>query len=403
MKEYISDVFICGSGVSGLCCAVASAREGKSVIVAEEDMCFGGSVVDYGVQLFCGRPIQGILKEVNDIMKEMDPRMEKCNAFTQGAYVYAWNTLMRGLPINIITDTRIERMETDGRNVLSVGSENAVFKAKCFVDSSGDGVLCRLAGCKMRYGREARTEFDELFAPPVADDKVQQCTLMYQIKKNRGVPYTERLNWAFFDDEEYLIWGPSVTCANTVDKEELRLAREKAMNMLLDDQSKRWAEKGCQITYIAPKIGVRESYRLDGRYMLSYRDVAGKKRFIDSIAVVNYLIDPWEPEGNPFHDEDKKKACETPFYEIPYRSLLPVEYDNLWVTGRCISATHVVNSSLRVMGIASVTGQSAGVAASLCIDAGKPNGQADTSLLRKKLRNGGVCVSLDEFEAKEEK
>ena len=135
--------------------------------------------------------------------------------------------------------------------------------------------------------------------------------------------------------------------------------------------------------------------------MLSYCDIMNEKTYPDGICVATYLIDPWDPEGNPFHDEDKKKSCETPFYEIPYRSLLPKDSENLLVCGRCLSATHVVNSSLRVMAIVAVTGQAAGIAASMCVDGTRPK-DVDVALLRKKLSESGVWVSLEEFKNREE-
>jgi hypothetical protein len=59
------------------------------------------------------------------------------------------------------------------------------------------------------------------------------------------------------------------------------------------------------------------------------------------------------------------------FYEIPYGCLVPLEIDNLLVSGRCISSTRMANGSLRLQPTCMNTGQAAGTAAALCVREGK--------------------------------
>jgi len=396
MKEINCDVFICGAGISGLCAAISAARLNKTVVVAEEDSVFGGTIIDSGVQLFCGKPITGVLLEINELMIKYDKRIKTSNAFSKDAFVYAINTLIKDLPITFIYNCEITNLTKENGYILTVSSNEYSFTAKTYIDASGDGDLMRLAGCECMYGREGRDEFNEPFAPQVRDDKVQQCSLMYQIKKNH--PNDDNLNWAYFDNNEYLIWGPTVAVKNTIDKEELNNAYITALEML-KEQEKGWKEKDCKITYVAPKIGVRESYRLIGRYQLKYGDIWDRVHFEDSYGAFCYCIDPWEPEGNPFHDLEKQKYCDVPYYEIPYRCLLPKEYHNLWIVGRIISATHVVNSSLRVMAMASMSGMAAGIASSIYIDDNlKDSGNIDIDKFHKILRENKVKISYEEIE-----
>jgi hypothetical protein len=155
-----------------------------------------------------------------------------------------------------------------------------------------------------------------------------------------------------------------------------------------------WKKKGFFLTNVAPKLGVRETYRIVGDYVLSYNDAMGKREFDDAICTVQYSIDPWEPEGNPFHDDEISKTCVTPYYGIPYRCLVTKKVPNMLVVGRCISATHVVNSSLRVMGIAIITGQASGIAAKLAIEENVATSNINTNKLRKILGEQGVYTSL---------
>ena len=75
--------------------------------------------------------------------------------------------------------------------------------------------------------------------------------------------------------------------------------------------------------------------------------------------------------GNDFDDEIMKlvlnRVCfrNGEWYEIPYRSLVPVGMKNLLVAGRCISSTHEAQASYRIMPYCAELGQAAGAAISV--------------------------------------
>ena len=389
-------VIVCGGGTAGLPAAVAAARQGASVCVVEEDERIGGAAVDQYIQAFCGHPVQGIYRELVEKMREYTPERRLPNAFRHSSYIMAYNELMEGLPIRVVTRQHIGTVRTVGGRITAVESDDYRFEGEVFLDCTGDGDVAALAGCPFRMGREAASEFDEAFAPEEADGWVQQCTLMYTVKRrpdNKTGNDANRI--CMFDADEYLIWGPTVTCADPTDERQLAAAQEQAMAQL-PAEAEKWRKEGFTITGVAPKLGVRESRRIEGLYQLSYNDIVGEHTFPDSVCVVNYNIDPWEPEGNPQRDKEKKKRTFMPDYEIPYRCLVNRKIDNLIVAGRCVSATHIANSSLRVMGIAIPLGQAAGTAAALALRDGCAARDIDTGALRAILREGGVTVSLTE-------
>ena len=355
------DVIVCGGGTAGLCAATMAARMGATVAVLEEDNTIGGAPIDNMIHMFCGETIQGIQKEMVDSMKSMNPQMKTANAFFPGSYLLAWKKCMQNLPITIFTGTHIDKVDVYQAQILNVYSKTLCFSAKTYIDATGNGDIAHFAGCDMAYGRESRYQYDESFAPCQADNKVQQCTLMYTVRRRPDCNHEDPANWVHYDSQNYLIWGPTVTVQDTTDPQQLALAYQKAMDILIPEIHK-WEEKGFTIVQIAPKIGFRESRRLQGEYVLNQKDIMAKTVFPDSIAVVKYAIDPWDPDGNPLH---RGENVETPFYEIPYRALITRKISNLLVAGRCISASHVANSSCRVMPIAGVTGHVAGVAAAL--------------------------------------
>ena len=80
------------------------------------------------------------------------------------------------------------------------------------------------------------------------------------------------------------------------------------------------------------------------------------------------------------------------YYSIPYRSLLPKEISNLLVAGRCISATHEAQASVRIMPICACMGQAAGTAAAVCIQTGCNPHNVDVSAVQALLRENGAAI-----------
>ena len=114
----------------------------------------------------------------------------------------------------------------------------------------------------------------------------------------------------------------------------------------------------------AATLGVRETRRLVGKYVLTGTDVINCRTFENAAARGSYIIDIHDPKG-------KAKAIggeiHGDFYEIPEGSLESRKFANLLAAGRCISADHVAHSSTRIQGTCIMTGESAGrLAAELC-------------------------------------
>lgn len=396
MENRKYDVVVCGAGSSGIPAAIAAARQGAKVALLEENSIMGGSVANFNIQLFCGVHERGIYGELAKLMKEIDPDYTEYNCFKKSTYILAYGKLMRGLDIDLITNCKINKVEMQDGKILSVSDGKYNISGKVFIDCTGDGDVFALANCEFRYGREAKSEFNEFFAPEKADGVVQQCTLLYSVKRLHKSDNDEIITWSRQGEDTYLIWGPTIAVKNTLDEKELAEATAKAYEML-DKDIEKWEKKGYVISDIAPKIGVRESRRFVGDHILSLSDILAKRHYEDSICVVGYAVDPWEPEGNPQHIDAKlREICvNTPQYEIPYRSIKNKKYTNLLVGGRCISASHVANSSLRVMVIAAATGTAAGFAASICINDGVDVNGVDTLKLRKLINDCGIITCLN--------
>lgn len=122
---------------------------------------------------------------------------------------------------------------------------------------------------------------------------------------------------------------------------------------------------GASVSSIAGQVGVRESRRIHGEYMLTNEDVLSHRKFSDAVARSNYPIDV---HGHKLRNQEIVSEENTaPYYEIPYRCMVPVGVDGLLVAGRCISSEFVAQSSLRIQPTARALGEAAGIAAAMAV------------------------------------
>jgi len=116
----------------------------------------------------------------------------------------------------------------------------------------------------------------------------------------------------------------------------------------------------CFLSHTAPQIGVREGRRVVGRYQLTRDDVLAGRKFEDGVARASWPIELWE-EGQLGASFEYLPDGET--YDIPLRCLWARDVENLFVAGRCLSASHEALGSARVIGTCLATGAAAGHAA----------------------------------------
>lgn len=140
---------------------------------------------------------------------------------------------------------------------------------------------------------------------------------------------------------------------------------------------------------VAPRIGVRETRRVLGGYVLTGDDVLQGRKFEDGVAKGSHHID--------LHGSGKEQqripVQDGRSYDIPYRALIPQQLKNLLVAGRCFSSTREANGSARVMGSCLAMGEAAGTAAALCAAQGIEDVRAlDASDLRQQLQKQGAII-----------
>jgi hypothetical protein len=114
------------------------------------------------------------------------------------------------------------------------------------------------------------------------------------------------------------------------------------------------------LSHVAPQVGVRETRRVVGRYELTRDDVLSGRKFEDAVARASWPIELWQ-DGHLGATYEYLTDGQT--YDIPLRSLQARDIANLFMAGRCMSATHDALGSVRVIGTCLATGEAVGKAA----------------------------------------
>ena len=140
-------------------------------------------------------------------------------------------------------------------------------------------------------------------------------------------------------------------------------------------------------------MGVRESRRIRGEYVLTEQDMIENTQFEDCIALCSYPIDLHPAKGSMTGTGFKKEETElADVYQLPYRILLPQKVENLLVAGRCVSATHAASGAIRVMPPVFAMAQAAGTAAALCVGGGCDPKTINIIELKQKLKEDNQCM-----------
>jgi len=142
-----------------------------------------------------------------------------------------------------------------------------------------------------------------------------------------------------------------------------QIARRQVVEMVALLKRKIPAFQNAYLQKMAAHIGVRESRRVIGQYILAADEILAAKKFADGIARSVYPVDIHNPAGT---GTILKHLPAGEYYEIPFRCLVPLGCRNLLIGSRCISATHEAHSSLRVMPVVAGIGEAAGIAIALC-------------------------------------
>jgi len=424
--KYDVDLCVVGGGPAGLTAAIAAARQGISVYMAESHGFFGGAATAGMVPAFMpfsngGEFLAGGLgREIYDHCIQKD--FHSCDS---------WGTLGIVLePYKKILDDMVRAEENIKfsffTTLIDVKTEKSVVKqciftaksglfavnAKIFVDGTGDGDLCAWAGAPYELGGPEEplmpSTLCSLWDDVNWDDKdFHDIEKMEEaIKDGVFSQHDRHLPGMFRTGMSSNIGGGNIGHSFGIDStDELSLTEGMLVGRtILPEYEKYYRQylgrgyKNSKIIATAPYLGVRESRRIIGDYVLTGDDFFARARFDDEIGVFSYPIDihPTNATTDRFEKFAKEyfKLRYEPgeFYGIPYRILLPQTLENVYVVGRCASFDRKMQSSIRVMPGCFIMGQAAGVGAALAVTNGIATRKVDVQKLREILKNMGAYL-----------
>ena len=148
------------------------------------------------------------------------------------------------------------------------------------------------------------------------------------------------------------------------------------------------------IVDLPPQLGIRETRRVVGGYMLSGEDVLGCASFADSIGVNGWPMELHVAGDVVFKFPPIPQS--RGFNELPYRMLVPERVDNLLMAGRCASMTHDGQSAARVSGACFAMGEAAGSAAALALSGNTIPRDIGSEKLQQTLKEQGAFIGRDQ-------
>lgn len=183
-------------------------------------------------------------------------------------------------------------------------------------------------------------------------------------------------------------WHPNRDCSKVKDQTETEMNTRDTMRDVLEylREAVPVAFRNAYLYDIAPQLGTRCSRRLKGEYVMSTEDFAFAKQHDDVIA--------WHSTICQVND------CGP--VEIPYRSMLPKEVDNMLCPGRHFSADSIAIDWLNLIPQCIGTGQAAGVAAAVAVADGDNTHSVNISKVQNILVDQDVPLPRNaRFEAKD--
>jgi hypothetical protein len=429
------EVVVLGGGPAGIAAAVAAARAGRRTLLIERYGFLGGMGTAAGVTNFCGlhanvhgemhRVVQGI---ASDLLGRID-RLGGLNAphlilgkilaqaYDTAAYKIAADDLLLSHKVDILFHALGAGvvMPDDRRiNALMVETKagRQAVRADIFIDCSGDGDLAAWAGARYEVGDSNGSMLypSMMFRlngidPEKAGDAWRTIPALMEQAEAAGTHHFPRKAAIVRPQRSQIEWRVNFTqlaredgsAINGLEPDDLTRGEIEGRRQALNAFDFLRTVPGFEKSYIVdlpPQLGIRETRRVVGGYMLSGDDVLGCAAFDDSIGV-----NGWPMESHVAGDVIFKFPPipeSRGFNELPYRMLTPEGIDNLLVAGRCASMTHDGQSAARVSGPCFVMGEAAGTAAALALGGNTNPRDIDVGKLQGQLRQQGAFLGRDQ-------
>jgi hypothetical protein len=386
-----TDVLVIGGGPAGTAAAIAASRTGAQTCLIERYNHLGGlwtgglvlpllstHAVDkqkhrrqviFGVGGEMAKRLKTLGMSINEVNPVVDPEAAK----------YVLDEMIRESGVRVLFHTWASNVIMDGNTIKGVFIESKSGRqavlAKVVIDCTGDGDIFHLAG----DGYEVMNYAIGLVHRLGNTDRINTGKPGY-VKINTGSPTpVPGVNW-------YNMWGKEDQ--NALDVSNLSQLQMEYRKEIWENTQKIRSTPGYEEVFLldtASQLGVRMSRILDGEYRLTLDDTMTFRSFKDVIGISG----AWT---TMLYNGKKVRADARPYWQIPYRSLIPRKTENLLVAGRCFCFEKELMEDARIIGTCLVTGQGAGAAAGLAVKENEFPRNIDDSKLKELLVKQGAWL-----------
>lgn len=402
------DVIVAGAGIAGISAAIKAGRLGSSVLLIERYGFVGGMSTAGMVSPFMKHSVNGETL-VRGVFEDLEMEMRSLkgmidNGFYGNTFRAAAFHLLEKAEVTVLLNAEISKVSKSQSLIKSVkilveGLEKEI-EANTFVDTTGDAQLVYLGDFPWVKGDEATGLLQALtlfFRMGGIDlEKATEHTkknkenffgwMDYNFDMNKIISvagYFNEVKKAVSENRlpkeiQYIFYtslpssgeasfntsnilGLDGSTSSDLTQAEL-VGRKQVYQVvkLLRDEIPGF--ENAYLTETAIQVGVRETRRAVGDYTVTGQDIKSGAKFDDAVARGCYGIDIHGQQGEESRMENLNDG---EYYEVPLRSLIVKEADNLLVAGRCLSATREGHSALRIMPTSSAMGEAAGTLASI--------------------------------------
>lgn len=427
------DVLVIGGGAAGVAAAIAAAQGGADTMLVEQRGFLGGMGTVALVPAFC--PFTDKRKPIirGLGLKLMERMKQACSP----GYREEYRDMLDWVPIDpevlkrVYDDAILESGVTplyhtfvydvvlaeDGKTIEGVIVVNKTGRSfiacRYIIDCTGDGDIAALAGIPFQKGGDEgelqpgsmcyllanvdRPAFNRFLKESGESGQLPQ-TVERAIKEGalpEGRKSISGLAWV----SDYLVgvnfghvFGVDGTKAEDLTRGAIE-GRRTAERQLQFFRSYVPGFEQAHLVASGEQLGIRETRRIVGDYLLTVDDFIAARSFPDDIARNAYYIDIHL--ANSKSDMTFNHLPPGVSHGVPYRIMLPVGIDNLWVAGRSVSSDRAVQGSLRVMPNCFSMGQASGTAAVLALRDGTGSRGISVAELQRQLLAQDVWLGED--------
>ncbi len=424
-----SEIVICGGGTAGAFAAKSAADLGREVLVVEQFGSLGGTATNGLVLPVMHTHIPGnpqcsyISKIVCERLKEFGAGNDNGANFDPLVLKVVLEQLCVEAGVKLLYHTFIaDTVVEDGKiTALVVANKNGLglVKGKMFIDCTADGDVCVRAGAGYTQGNPETGKNQPISLRYIISNIDIEAFGQFILElhsstgKHDGASYDPNTKaiyvaccngdrWTFaelfdqaiangdLDPEDKAYWQgfavsgrPSCLAFNSPEFfEKVDATNPDHLTFTQIDGKRRILRqlqfckkylKGFEKAYvsdIAAMVGIRESRNITTEYVLTAQDLLCRIKFDDMFCQSNYPVDIHGKQLNFSTAGIKPVDDGKNWYEIPYRSLVVKGFENLYITGRCLGAEFLAQSSLRVMHSVRSSGEAAGIGAALALQNG---------------------------------